>query len=200
VTAPSASTPLPAAALRDSAPGGSGPASGDRGVSGTDRAKPRADSTAELEALGHAVRRLMSSMRRLRGHQLQLGAQQITYGQFELLLELSERGALPAGELAGAIGLTPATVTGMLDQLVACGYVCRTRSDSDRRVVACELTADGHSHLAAHRETKQRRWESALAGAPAADVRAATRVVEMLCGHCEDSLQSAAERGSSTLP
>ena len=139
-------------------------------------------------------------MRRLRGHHVQLGGQQISFAQFELLVELSDRGALPAGELAGAIGLTPATVTGMLDQLVACGYVCRTRSDSDRRVVACELTADGQRELAAHRETKQRRWEGALAGVSTADIRAATRVVGMLCGHCEDSLRSAAEPDAGTRP
>jgi DNA-binding MarR family transcriptional regulator len=41
----------------------------------------------------------------------------------KLLIELYERGELPAGELAAAARLTPATVTQMLEHLADCGHV-----------------------------------------------------------------------------
>ena len=66
---------------------------------------------------------------RLRGRDTHLGGSELSHAQFELLIELHERGPLPAGELATAAQLTPATVTQMLDHLAASGHVERARSE-----------------------------------------------------------------------
>ena len=88
-------------------------------------AEPKVEPSAELTELGVAFRRVFRSFNRLRGRDTHLGANELSHAQFELLIELSERGELPAGELAAAARLTPATVTQMLDHLAEQGHVER---------------------------------------------------------------------------
>ncbi len=150
--------------------------------------RPRAGSRArQLEELGIAFRRVFRSFNRLRGRDTHLGAGELSHAQFELLIELFERGELPAGELAAAARLTPATVTQMLDHLAAQGHVERVRSDSDRRVVVSRLTAKGRRAIEAKREAWKSRWEQALAGLEIDELRAATRVLERLGAMVEDA-------------
>src|SRR6478736_6666233 len=96
---------------------------------------PAAELSPDLTQLGRAFRHVFRTLSRLRGRDTHLGGSELSHAQFELLIELDERGELPAGELAAAARLTPATVTQMLDHLAACGHVERARSDTDRRVV-----------------------------------------------------------------
>lgn len=140
-------------------------------------APERAD---ELTALGLAFRQVFRTLNSLRGRDTHLGGSDISHAQFELLIELYERGELPTGELAAAARLSPGTVSQMLDQLVEHGHVERVRSDSDRRVVVCRLTALGKRRVAARRSVWQRRWERGLADVDDGELRAATRVLEHL--------------------
>jgi len=140
-------------------------------------AKQRAE---ELTALGLAFRHVFRTLNRLRGRDTHLGGAEISHAQFELLIELYERGELQTGELAAAARLSPGTVSQMLDQLVERGHVERVRSDSDRRVVVCRLTASGTHRVQAKRRAWQLRWEQALQDVEDRDLRAATRVLERL--------------------
>jgi DNA-binding MarR family transcriptional regulator len=133
-----------------------------------------------LLELGLAFRRVFRTLNRLRGRDTHLGGSELSQAQFELLLELEDGGELPAGELAAAARLTPATVTPMLDQLAACGHVERSRSDTDRRVVVTRLTPLGRRKIRARRQAWKARWDEALADVPAEDLQAATRVLERL--------------------
>ncbi len=151
-----------------------------------------------------AFRRVFRSFNRLRGRDTHLGAGELSHAQFELLIELFERGELPAGELAAAARLTPATVTQMLDHLAECGHVERVRSQADRRVVVSRLTRQGRRKIEAKREDWHSRWEQALAGVDIDELRAATRVLERLgamveqtpAGEgCEAPLQGARTEG-----
>jgi MarR family transcriptional regulator, organic hydroperoxide resistance regulator len=136
--------------------------------------------TPALADLGAAFRDVFRTLSRLRGRDTHLGGAELSHAQFELLIELDERGELPAGELAAAARLTPATVTQMLDHLAACGHVERVRSQTDRRVVVSRLTAQGQEKIQAKRRAWQSRWLEALDGVPARDVRAATDVLRRL--------------------
>jgi DNA-binding MarR family transcriptional regulator len=142
---------------------------------------------AQVSELGMAFRRVFRSFSRLRGRDTHLGAGELSHAQFELLIELFERGALPAGELAAAARLTPATVTQMLDHLAEQGQVERVRSETDRRVVVSRLTPQGRSAIEAKRAAWKARWEQALAGVAVEDLGAATRVLERLGAMVEDA-------------
>jgi DNA-binding MarR family transcriptional regulator len=141
---------------------------------------------AELHELGTAFRRVFRSFNRLRGRDTHLGAGELSHAQFELLIELHERGELPAGELAAAARLTPATVTQMLDHLAEQGHVERARSHTDRRVVVSRLTRQGASKIEAKHAAWKSRWEQALADLRGEDLRAATRVLERLAAMVEE--------------
>lgn len=141
---------------------------------------------AELLELGRAFRRVFRGLRRMRGRDTHLLADEVSHAQMELLIELSEHGPMSAGELAQAAQLTPATVTQMLDHLAACGHVRRARSDSDRRVVVSRLTPQGERRVAAKRELWQRRWQTILADVDAEELRVTTRVLDRLSAVFED--------------
>ena len=170
------------------------------------QAEPSEIREAQLTELGLAFRRVFRSLNRLRGRDTHLGGAELSHAQFELLIELSERGGLPAGELAAAARLTPATVTQMLEHLAACGHVERVRSQTDRRVVLSRLTRQGRRKIEAKREAWQSRWERALAGVEIEELRAATRVLERLGAMvedapagdgCEERLQGAQTQGAA---
>jgi DNA-binding MarR family transcriptional regulator len=133
-----------------------------------------------MTELGVAFRRVFRMLNRLRGRDTHLGGKELSHAQFELLIELFERGELPAGELATAARLSPGTVTQMLDHLAEGGHVARVRSESDRRVVVTRLTPEGRRRMQARRAIWRGRWERALADVPVEDLRATTRVLERL--------------------
>jgi DNA-binding MarR family transcriptional regulator len=151
------------------------------------RASEQAGSREQaLTDLGAAFRDVFRTLNRLRGRDTHLGAGEISHAQFELLIELDERGGLPAGELAAAARLTPATVTQMLDHLAECGHVERVRSETDRRVVVSRLTPQGRRKIEAKRKAWKERWDAALLGVDPEELLAATRVLERLAVMLED--------------
>ncbi len=156
--------------------------------------EPAEEPGPELLALGLAFRHLFRAVSRMRGRDTHLAGGEISHAQFELLIELDERGELSAGELALAARLSPATVTQMLDGLAESGHVERTRSDSDRRVVHARLTRRGQARVAAKRAAWRARWERALADVSPREMRAATKVMERLGAvFVEEPLEPAAE-------
>lgn len=154
--------------------------SAEQGVPAISAEHASAQWSAELDGLGRAFRQVFRNLSRLRGRDTHLGGSEISHAQFELLIELHERGELSAGELASAARLTPATVTQMLEHLAACGHVERARSEADRRVVVSRLTPQGRRKIEAKRAAWQERWQAALEGVEPEDLRAATRVLERL--------------------
>jgi DNA-binding MarR family transcriptional regulator len=53
---------------------------------------------------------------------------------------VEQNGAITAGQLAAAMGLSPGAVTTMLDRMEAVGYLRRVRDQDDRRKIMVELT------------------------------------------------------------
>ncbi len=152
------------------------------------KAAPAAElRSPQLSELATAFRHVFRALNRLRGRDTHLCAGELSHAQFELLIELQERGELSAGELATAARLTPATVTPMLEHLAAGGHVERIRSELDRRVVVSRLTGQGQAAIEAKRAAWQSRWDAALEGVSRRDLRAATRVLERLGAMLEDA-------------
>jgi len=149
---------------------------------------PSAAREARLSELGLAFRRVFRTLNRMRGRDTHLHGSELSHAQFELLIELQERGELSAGELACAARLAPGTVTQMLDTLAESGHVERARSEQDRRIVVSRLTALGERQIEIKRAAWKVRWDGALEGFGERDLRAATRVLERLGTMFEDTV------------
>ncbi len=67
----------------------------------------------------------------------------LTMQQLRVLVLLSVDGPLPQGDLAQALGVGLATVTGLVDRLVGRGLVERTENPGDRRVRRAALSPEG---------------------------------------------------------
>jgi DNA-binding MarR family transcriptional regulator len=145
-----------------------------------DRATPEDAYQERLTEVGLAFRHAYRSLRRLRGRDTHRGGGDIGHAQFELLVELRERGPLSASELSAATELSPATISQMLDHLADCGHVERVRSETDRRVVVTKLTRKGRRRLDARKEIWRGRWREALAGVDEEELRIAANVLERI--------------------
>ncbi len=71
----------------------------------------------------------------------------LTFPRYEALMVLfySRRGALPLGKLSDRLQVHRASVTNVVDRLVASGYVEREPDDRDRRTVLARITQAGTS-------------------------------------------------------
>jgi len=70
---------------------------------------------------------------------------QLTSAQIHGVIWLGQDGPLTMGELAGRLGVTEKTITGLVDRLESAGYLARERDTSDRRVVRARLSERGES-------------------------------------------------------
>jgi DNA-binding MarR family transcriptional regulator len=69
----------------------------------------------------------------------------LTMQQLKTLLVLSQHADASGQELATAMGVTMATMTGIIDRLVAAGMVERREDPRDRRIRRTRLTAAGQA-------------------------------------------------------
>ena len=81
--------------------------------------------------------------RYLRQQARQMDSQGIKPRQFAVLRLLLEGGPAPVGAVQEHIYLSPSTTSTLIAQLEEAGYVTRTRSLEDNRVVIVELTPAG---------------------------------------------------------
>ena len=68
----------------------------------------------------------------------------LTAQQIGVILMLSSRRASTPFELSRAMSYDSGSMTRLLDRLEKKGFVLRTRSEADRRIVKLELTPQGH--------------------------------------------------------
>lgn len=132
-----------------------------------------------VAALEQAYRSLSAAQRRLRGRDAMLDGG-LSVPQYSLLRPLLESDELSSGELSNAAGLTPATATHMLDQLVRSGMITRERSADDRRVVITRLTPDGRRHLKDRHESVMAAWESMIEDLSDDALRNAADVLDLM--------------------
>lgn len=73
----------------------------------------------------------------------------LTVARVRVLWELRSRGPVLQRELAEALDVTPRTMTGIVDGLVATGLVTRQPHPTDRRATLVTLTAHGEATTSA---------------------------------------------------
>jgi DNA-binding MarR family transcriptional regulator len=71
----------------------------------------------------------------------------LTFARYEVLrlLSFSSAGAMPMTRMGSLLQVHPTSVTSAVDRLENQGYVSRSRSDSDRRVVLATITDAGRA-------------------------------------------------------
>jgi len=112
----------------------------------------------ELARFREAVYRFASAERKLATrYKRARGA--LSTGRVQALNVLVREKEATAGALAREAGLSPNSITVMLDQLERSGVVTRRRDDTDRRVSWVSLTTKGRAELAVLRE----QWDDAFA-------------------------------------
>lgn len=86
----------------------------------------------------------------------------LTVPTLKVLFLLRAQGGMPAGLLATQLGVTPSTITGLVDRLVAQGLVRREEDPRDRRLVRNFLTADGQETVGELQREARATIEEAL--------------------------------------
>jgi DNA-binding MarR family transcriptional regulator len=140
---------------------------------------PSRARAASLEELRLALQEMLGAHRRLRSRDSRLtGA--IGFAHYRLLSELRHEEALTASHLAHAADLAPATVTEMIDTLLAAGLVERQRDADDRRLVQISLTPFGRLEFDATRARFVAAWERELSDLDPDALDQATVVLQRL--------------------
>jgi DNA-binding MarR family transcriptional regulator len=110
----------------------------------------------------------------------------VSFAHYPLLGALAREGELSAGQLAAEAGITPATVTQMVDTLSNAGLVERNRSERDRRVVTIRLTDEGRRRHGRKEIELLDKWREALSGFPAGELEAASEVMARLSSYLDE--------------
>jgi DNA-binding MarR family transcriptional regulator len=146
---------------------------------------PAADPAADLAggpasvgdpaglALADAVSRLRRAMRRAARASGPGGALPggLSVAQLEFLSCVAENPAARPGQVARLLRLAPSSVATLANRLAVSGLIVRTGGVADRRTALLELTASGHTVLAAWQAVNAQIVEAALAALPAASRR-----------------------------
>lgn len=140
-----------------------------------------ADREAAMASFSTAFKGAMAAVRRLRGRETHRPGE-LSYAQYGLLFGLSERGTLPASELAAVADLAPGTASQMLDALAAHGLIERMRSERDRRIVLVSLTERGSEIVAGRRARYEPLWRVAFADFSDEELRTAAAVLQRAGG------------------
>lgn len=90
-----------------------------------------------------AFHKFLSLFRFLRKYARQMDSRGISPRHFSVLRFLLESGAATVGEVQAYLYRSPSTTSTLVAQLEEAGYVTRTRSREDNRVVIVELTPAG---------------------------------------------------------
>jgi len=142
----------------------------------------RADSGASADPIEESIlRSLRRITRAIDLYSRQLAKQfKLTGPQLVCLRHVRQHGALMPSELAKAVSLSQATITGIIDRLQAQDLVTRERSDQDRRRVIVELTAEGRRLVDSLPSPLQERFATRLAELPAGNQQVIDTVLKQI--------------------
>ena len=117
----------------------------------------------------------------------QIHDESLTFGQFSALIILYNLGPLPMGTVAEHLGISMASATGMIDRLVHAGWVDRSRSETDRRVVSVDLTSQGREKMAAKQRVRRRKIQELFEPLTESDLTQLLRMLEKVAERVESS-------------
>jgi DNA-binding MarR family transcriptional regulator len=127
----------------------------------------RGDDWHFEESIGYLLRQAVAAV--ARGAETEMRSCGLTAVQWAPLMIISRGGAATAANLARELNTDTGAMTRMLDRLEAKGLLCRTRSNSDRRVVELTLTDTGRAATARIPYNLSRAYNAQLAGFTASE-------------------------------
>ncbi|MEM7327565.1 MAG: MarR family winged helix-turn-helix transcriptional regulator [Pseudomonadota bacterium] len=90
----------------------------------------------------------------------------LTPSQLLVMQILSERSEISAGEISNLTQLKHATITSLVDKLVARGLAARRRCEEDRRRVWLKLLPDGEAMITSAPDLLQQTFQTRFEGLP----------------------------------
>ena len=100
---------------------------------------------ADKQLTKETMQRFLRINRHMRQTARQISDHGVRPRDFSILRHIQETGALTVGDVQEYILSSPSTASTVVAKLEEEGYVTRTRSDQDNRVVIVELTEAGRS-------------------------------------------------------
>lgn len=139
-------------------------------------------SRAHKEALVRGVLgQLEEALRRLRsGIPQEWFTIELTMPQLRGLFVLLSDGPSHMGALAGSLGITLSSATGLVDKLVQGGLVERWPDPEDRRSVVCALSPKGRELAERLLQLRRSQWEEKLGDLSEEELASATQGLESL--------------------
>jgi DNA-binding MarR family transcriptional regulator len=111
----------------------------------------------------------------------------VTLVQFRALVLLNRDGALNAGRLAELLAVSPSTVTGLCDRLIAKGLVAREPRATNRREVVVTLAPAGKQLVDDAVATRRKEIARILAKVAPTDLEAMVEALRAFTEAAEDS-------------
>jgi DNA-binding MarR family transcriptional regulator len=126
-----------------------------------------------------------------------LGAREygMSYARGRVVAAMHALGPVKMRELSQAVGVTPRTITGLVDALEADGWVARQADPGDRRATIVALTAAAHIAFARLLEAYRGLARDLVGDIPEADLRRALGVIELIA----DRLDEVVDRGTAAF-
>ena len=107
--------------------------------------------TAQLAVEDIHVEALMSMVHAISSAGAKRPTNELDIRQRLVIQSLGLRGPQPIAAIGTRLGLSPSTMTGLIDRLAALDMVTRVSHPSDRRIKLVELTSIGHTVFADER-------------------------------------------------
>lgn len=103
-----------------------------------------------------------------------------------ILAKLIENGSMKVSDLAANLCITPGGMTGLADKLISLGYIKRSRSESDRRVVQLEITEDGRDIFQTIKKTNQQLADKLFDGLSKADAKQLAQLIKQMIDNLDE--------------
>jgi DNA-binding MarR family transcriptional regulator len=184
--------------------GGPGAEAGGAGGSGAEAAGPGAEAAGRADlssALGmDTAARVMGKLFALAPRLVEvqdLGAREygMSYARGRVVAALTVSGPVLMRALSEAVGVTPRTITGLIDALEKDGWVERRAHPTDRRATIVALTPGAEVAFAKLSQNYGHLSKDLVSGIPEADLHAALRVIEHISARLDDAIS----RGLATI-
>jgi DNA-binding MarR family transcriptional regulator len=139
---------------------------------------PSVDTDIDLDRVVGAFDGLMHRL--MATHAPELNLLELTMSQTKALYLIVAAGQLRMSELAGRLGVTSSTATGVVDGLVSHGLLARHEDPADRRQVVVTATPEAEATLESFRELSATRMRELLSHVDAADLAVIERAIHVL--------------------